>query len=658
MPPGTWQVPECPWVIGYPPALLDEIRLAVVDAFFSIPRGGAEIGGVLFGSHTDTEIRIAAFRPMACEHALGPTFMLSENDLARLKEQLESAAADPTLHGLEVVGWYHSHTRSEIFLSEADLAIYNDFFPQPWQVALVLRPAGMKPTRAGFFFRDRQGSIHCSGTYLEFVVTASTDGPRKGNGRPRLVDPPHPVPAQQPPAIPLELNEPKAEVPPESDAPAALPPASAMLQLIKMRAARQPAEIAPPIEMKPAEFVPPAYMQPPAGERSHTRLWIALALLAAAGVAGYFTAGSWMKTLSPKPPALHLQAVDTQGQLRIQWDRAGLASQDVQSGVLEIIDGPATTAVPLDAAKIRLGSFQYARRSEMVEMHMTVRTAKGKSFEEFTSFIGQPPGQASPHDPEKEKQTAELAAEAERARADLKKEELRSVELQRSLDQMRQTMRKDEERKRVENQMPAENPRAAAPPSARTSTPPAPSPTPTPPTLAPSTANQPPTPVQTTPLPKPQPPPPVISQTVKPPAPAQTSVPAQAPPAPKPAVTAPQPPLAPLSGRWSYSAGSASGSPFPPEVTTLNLTESNGQLRGIFSARYRVPKNSKFSGRVTFSFEGPAHAGSSKFSFTASDGMKGDIEIIRLPGRKDAIEVVWKSERDKLTFDDLYFRTP
>jgi len=88
------------------------------------------------------------------------------------------------------------------------------------------------------------------------------------------------------------------------------------------------------------------------------------------------------------------------------------------------------------------------------------------------------------------------------------------------------------------------------------------------------------------------------------------------------------------------------------------LTESNGQLRGVFSGRYRVPKNAKFNGRVTFSFEGPVRAGPSKFSFTASDGMKGDIEIIRLPGRKDEIEVVWKSERDKLTFDDLYFRLP
>jgi hypothetical protein len=38
--------------------------------------------------------------------------------------------------------------------------------------------------------------------------------------------------------------------------------------------------------------------------------------------------------------------------------------------------------------------------------------------------------------------------------------------------------------------------------------------------------------------------------------------------------------------------------------------------------------------------------------------MKGDLEIIRLPGKQDAIEVVWTSPQDKLTFDDIFFRVP
>jgi hypothetical protein len=88
------------------------------------------------------------------------------------------------------------------------------------------------------------------------------------------------------------------------------------------------------------------------------------------------------------------------------------------------------------------------------------------------------------------------------------------------------------------------------------------------------------------------------------------------------------------------------------------MTEAYGQVRGVFVGRYRVPKNRKLNPSVKFSFEGPVRPGSSKFPFTTADGMKGEIELIRLPNKQDAIEVVWYSERDKLTFDDIFFRKP
>jgi hypothetical protein len=68
------------------------------------------------------------------------------------------------------VGWYHSHTRSEILFSDADREIHQRFFPEPWQAALVLRPHTFQPTRAGFFFREADGSIHGEASYGEFVL--------------------------------------------------------------------------------------------------------------------------------------------------------------------------------------------------------------------------------------------------------------------------------------------------------------------------------------------------------------------------------------------------------------------------------------------------------------------------------------------------------
>jgi proteasome lid subunit RPN8/RPN11 len=51
-------------------------------------------------------------------------------------------------YGKKLVGWYHSHPRMSIFLSEHDIAIHRERFAEPWMVALVLEPA---KHMAGFF---------------------------------------------------------------------------------------------------------------------------------------------------------------------------------------------------------------------------------------------------------------------------------------------------------------------------------------------------------------------------------------------------------------------------------------------------------------------------------------------------------------------------
>src|ERR1700683_5355459 len=162
----TWSAPECPFNIDYSPRALDDIRLAVVDAFFSLPRGGAEIGGILCGHWDGQRLSITDYAALDCEHAFGPSFALSPRDEAQLAALITGSAGN----GVWPVGWYHSHTRSEIFLSDADQQIHRRFFPEPWQVALVLKPHTFHPARAGFFFRDSSGGIHAEASYAEFVL--------------------------------------------------------------------------------------------------------------------------------------------------------------------------------------------------------------------------------------------------------------------------------------------------------------------------------------------------------------------------------------------------------------------------------------------------------------------------------------------------------
>lgn len=51
-----------------------------------------------------------------------------------------------------IVGWYHTHPGFGIFLSNMDLFIHRNFFPQKWHIALVLDPVNKK---SGYFCWDK-----------------------------------------------------------------------------------------------------------------------------------------------------------------------------------------------------------------------------------------------------------------------------------------------------------------------------------------------------------------------------------------------------------------------------------------------------------------------------------------------------------------------
>lgn len=190
----AWRAPECPFAIEWSAPVMDEIRIAAMEGLFSIPHGGAEIGGLLLGTRNAGVVRILAARPLACEHAMGPSFTLSSNDCAGLAAALLEGAQAPDR---EPVGWYHSHTRSEIHLSGPDLEIHDRYFPGPLDVALVVRPHAMLPVRGAFFFRAADGSIQGDAGNSEFVLPAAPRIPL-----------PEPVPAETVVPLPSRRRKP------------------------------------------------------------------------------------------------------------------------------------------------------------------------------------------------------------------------------------------------------------------------------------------------------------------------------------------------------------------------------------------------------------------------------------------------------------------
>lgn len=54
------------------------------------------------------------------------------------------------------LGWYHTHPRMGVFFSHWDAWLHQNFFPESWQVALVIEP---HQSIGGFFVRQQDGNL-------------------------------------------------------------------------------------------------------------------------------------------------------------------------------------------------------------------------------------------------------------------------------------------------------------------------------------------------------------------------------------------------------------------------------------------------------------------------------------------------------------------
>ena len=75
--------------------------------------------------------------------------------------------------GKELVGWYHTHPRMSVFLSGYDVWLHNHFFPNPWQIALVIEP---HTNAAGLFIRDTENHLDAR-HYFGFYEISSGEKP-------------------------------------------------------------------------------------------------------------------------------------------------------------------------------------------------------------------------------------------------------------------------------------------------------------------------------------------------------------------------------------------------------------------------------------------------------------------------------------------------
>lgn len=222
---GEWHLRPGAFAIRYPISLLHEIDFNVKDAARRISHGGMETGGFLFGrTSTDGQtetVQIEAFRPIDCEHAFGPSFVLSERDLAKMREQLLQAGSDPALEGMRLLGWFVGHARNPLRLSDHEASLFDRLFPRPGQLTLLVKPERFAPSKIAFLVRAQDRKVDRDGTRIAFSLPPlSAPAPKPEEEKPEVGIIPADSTAQM--AEPLELGAPvqqPAETPKAAEVP-------------------------------------------------------------------------------------------------------------------------------------------------------------------------------------------------------------------------------------------------------------------------------------------------------------------------------------------------------------------------------------------------------------------------------------------------------
>ena len=355
---------------------------SIIDGFGSIPKRGAEVGGILLGTITrgpssSLVYRIEDFADVPCMHKFGPSYVLSDEDRAKLEVTLARAAGDG--RGLQLLGFYRSHTREGLFLAAEDMELIQRYFNEPEQIVLVVRPAAMKVSQAGFFYRE-DGAFQTN-TYKEFPFRRSeletgeapvrrplTERIRGEQGR-------RPLPQNLPNSSSDSTQMTQAGLPPMSPPtlPAMMPP----------QPLDPPEGISMPYGMRMSDDDIPMPSQvyavtTPSNPRRKGWYWyplsfifLLLGVLLGFQAALTFNPGS-RSAFNSDGYTLGLSINRAGDDVTVRWDRQNPAVRAAQRGMLEITDGKYSKHVDLDASQLQSGSVIYRFSSNQLKFRLEV----------------------------------------------------------------------------------------------------------------------------------------------------------------------------------------------------------------------------------------------------------------------------------------------
>ena len=332
LPPGTLGLsapraatPTAKWALDFAPGVMEQIARAAELGSAGFAHGGVEIRGILNGSIQRRTIVIESWTPFPHEPDYGHG--LSEMGRTKLLSIVGSSGANPARSGT-AVGWVISHTRGEPSPEAAEIELFNEFFPQPWQLLLVVSPMADRAAHAAFFLRDASGTLNTQRPYRELQI--------RPNGLESKVAAMEPNPG---------------EVTPNQDTSA------------------------------------DAASDDASSGRSPLR-WAWLALPALAILAAIIAYRTWFRPVTAEETP-DLSITDTNRELVIRWNTPVSILSDAGRGELSIRDGATDKTIPLAKSELRHGSVTWARQSADVRVHLGIWHG-GREANAVAQFFGPP----------------------------------------------------------------------------------------------------------------------------------------------------------------------------------------------------------------------------------------------------------------------------
>ena len=374
-------------------SVLETVRSQAVEALNCLSHGGLETGGILLGRRTKTSIEIVSAQAIECEHQRGPSFALSTADEAALQAALD----DRKTEILEPIGLYISHSRRGFKLTEDDIRILDRYFPQAWQVALVVVPHKTEAMRAGFFLR---GSVSEPTFSCSHEISLPPPEPDNKSTEEQCAD------TSRAPARTVVTRAMERAGPDEEQVPALEPPAASPAG-VELETRTEPKLTSSKKDL-PA-LVPPERVPAAGSTWRNSQLGLAATLVLL--FAGAATASAlWLRARQAPEPLLPIHISDLGSHLRIEWDPADEPIRGTTAARLEIRDGGTqAVSVPMNREGLDRGGFLYTPRSGMVEVHLRLLGGKANPPETLAYFVN--PVSVDPEPPAKS-QPAELVPTA------------------------------------------------------------------------------------------------------------------------------------------------------------------------------------------------------------------------------------------------------